>query len=216
VPTTAEPARAAEAAAGPAGSPSWVFASPAQRKLAGLAAALALTSAVIGVNAARVHPQRRISTVTAPAPPAAVTVDATGCPVQTECRVQQRAIGLDDAFVRAFPTGQILNVQATVDLRSLSSYRKSLIGSIDGSATVSLTTQCVPGAPRSTPRLERSSTAHVDLAGNSIIEFRQLSVLVPGGSGCGVALLLRTRGAAARFQDQALRLAHDPALRLYP
>jgi len=207
---------AAGAAAGPAGSPSWVFASPAQRRLAVLAAALALISAVIGVNAARVHPQRRITTITAPAPPAAVTVDATGCPVHSECQVQQRAIGLDDAFVRAFPTGQILNVQATLDLHSLSSYRKSLIGSIDGSSTVSLTTQCVPGAPRSKPRLERSSTAFVDLAGNSVIEYRQLSVLVPGRPGCGVALLLRTRGAAPRFQDAALRLAHDPAVQLFP
>jgi hypothetical protein len=207
---------AADAAAGPAGSPSRAFASPAQRRFAVLAVALALISVVIGINAARVHPQRRITTVTAPAPPAAVAVDATGCPAQAQCRVQQRAIGLDDAFVRAFPAGQILNVQATLDLRSLRSYRKSLVGSIEGSSTVSLTSQCVPGAPRSRPRLEHSSTSFVDLAGNSVIEFRQLSVLVPGRPGCGVALLLRTRGSAARFEDAALRLARDPAVQLIP
>jgi hypothetical protein len=193
-----------------------VFASPAQRRLAVLAVVLALISAVIGINAARIHPQRRIITVTAPVRPAAVTVDASGCPAQAPCRVQQRAIGLDDAFVRAFPAGQILTVQATLDLRTLGTYRKSLVGLIEGSSTVRLTSQCVPGAPPSKPRLERSSTAYVDLAGNNVIEFRQLSVLVPGRPGCGVALLLRTRGAAVRFQDEALRLARDPAVQLSP
>ena len=207
---------AADAAAGAAGSPSWVFASPAQRRFAVVAVVLALIAVVIAVNAARARPERRITTITAPAPPAAATVDATGCPVEAECTVQQRAIGLDDAFVRAFPAGQVLNVQATLDLRTLRGYRTSLIGSIDGSSTVSLTAQCVPGAPRSKPRLERSSTAHVDLAGNSVIEFRQLSVLVPGRPGCGVALLLRTRGSARQLEDAALRLARDPAVQLLP
>jgi hypothetical protein len=207
---------AASAAAGPAGRPSWVFASPAQRRLAGLAAALALIASVIAVNAARTQPERHVVTITAPAPPAAATVDATGCPVQAQCRVQQRATGLDAAFIRAFPNGQVLNVQATLDLRTNRSYRTSLIGLIEGSSTVSLTAQCVPGAPRSAPRLDRSSTAHLDLAGNSVIEFRQLSVLVPGRTGCGVALLLRTRGSAVRFTDAALRLARDPAVQLSP
>ena len=207
---------AADTAAGPAGSRSWVFASPAQRRLAVLAAALALIASVIAVNAARTQPERHIVTVTTPAPPAAATVDATGCPVQAECRVQQRATGLDAAFVRAFPAGQVLNVQATLDLHTNRSYRTSLIGLIEGSSTVSLTAQCVPGAPRPAARLDRSSTAHIDLAGNSVIEFRQLSVLVPGRSGCGVALFLRTRGSALRFSDAALRLARDPAVQLFP
>lgn len=206
----------AGAAAGPAGSPGWIFASPVQRTLAAIAVALALISAVIAVNAARARPERRISTVTAPAPPAAATVDASGCPVQAQCRVQQRASGLDSAFVRAFPAGQVLDVQATLDLRTNRNYRTSLIGLIEGSSTVSLTAQCVPGAPRPASRLDRSSTAHVDLAGNSVIEFRQLSVLVPGRPGCGVALFLRTRGSAARYQDAALRLARDPAVQLTP
>jgi hypothetical protein len=205
---------AAGAAAGQAGPPRWVFASPAQRRLAVLAAALALIALVIAVNAARVHPERRIITVTAPAPPAAAAVDATGCPAQAQCRVQQRATGLDAAFVRAFPAGQVLNVQATLDLSTNRSYRTSLIGSIEGSSTVSLTAQCVPGAPRPSARVQRSSTAHIDLAGNSVIDYRQLSVLTPGRPGCGVALVLRTRGAAVRFEDAALRLARDPAAQL--
>jgi hypothetical protein len=206
----------AGAVAGPAASPGWVFASPAQRRLAVLAAALALIALVIAVNAARTRPERHITTITAPAPPAAATVDASGCPAQAECRVQQRATGLDDAFIRAFPAGQVLNVQATLDLRTNRSYRSSLIGLIEGSSTVSLTAQCVPGAPRPAARLDRSSTAHVDLAGNSVIEFRQLSVLVPGRPGCGVALLLRTRGSARQFEAAALRLARDPAAQLPP
>jgi hypothetical protein len=201
---------------GPAGSPGWVFASALQRRLAVAAVALALVAGVTAVNAARTHPERRITTVTAPAPPAAATVDATGCPVHTECRVQQRAPGLDVAFVRAFPDGQVLNVQATLDLTTDRSYRTSLIGLIEGSSTVSLTAQCVPGAPRSASRVDPTSTAHVDLAGDSVIDFRQLSVLVPGRPGCGVALLLRTRGSALRFQDAALRLARDPAVQLTP
>lgn len=206
----------AGALGGPAGSPHWVFASAAQRRLAAAAAVLALISAVIGVNAARARPERRVLTVTAPASPDAATVDATGCPVQVRCRVQQQATGLDAAFIRAFPRGQVLNVQATVDLRTYRNYRTSLIGSIEGSSTVSLTAQCVPGALRSTPRLDRSSTAYPDLAGNSVVQFRQLSVLVPGRAGCGVALLLRTRGPAVRYQDAALRLARDPAVQLSP
>lgn len=175
---------------------------------------LGLISLVITVNAARAHPGRRVVTVTGVAPPAAATVDASGCPVHAECRVQQRATGLADAFVRAFPGGQVLEVQATFDLRSHLSYQELLIGLVDGDSTVSLTAQCVPGARASTPLLDRSSTAFVDLAGNSVIEFRQLSVLVPGQPGCGVALVLRTRGAAQRFQEIALRLARDPAIQL--
>jgi hypothetical protein len=79
-----------------------------------------------------------------------------------------------------------------------------------------VTAQCVPGAPVSGVRLDRSSTAFIDLKGDSVIEFRQLSTLVPGRPGCGVALLLHTRGAAVRFEAAALRLAHDPAVQLPP
>lgn len=175
---------------------------------------LAFVSFVITVNAARTHPNRLTRTITTAAPPAAVTVDATGCPVTARCHVQQRAIRLDDAFARAFPSGQVLDVQTTVDLDSYRSYRVSLIGLIDPGATVSLWSQCVPGAPPSKPELERSSTAFVDLAGNSVIEFRQLSVLVPGRPGCGVGLLLRTRGASSRYQAAALRLVRDPSAQL--
>lgn len=127
-----------------------------------------------------------------------------------------RATGLEAAFGRAFPGAQVLHADTTVDLRSGRGYRASLIGLIEGASTVSVTAQCVPGAPGSVPRLDRSNTASVDLAGNSVIEFRQLSVLVPGRPGCGVALLLRTRGPAVRFSDAALRLARDPAAQLRP
>lgn len=202
--------------AGPAGSPRWTFASAAQRRWAITALALALVAAVIAVNAARAHPERRVRTVAAPAPPAAATVDASGCPDVTVCQVRHRATGLEAAFGRAFPGARVLHADATFDLRSGRGYRASLIGLIEGASTVSVTAQCVPGAPRSVPRLDRSNTASVDLAGNSVIEFRQLSVLVPGRPGCGVALLLRTRGPAVRFSDAALRLARDPAAQLPP
>ena len=197
-----------------AGRPGWALAGPAQRRLAATAAMLALLATVITVNAARTHPERRVRTIVLPAPPAAVSVDATGCPVRASCRVAQRAIGLDDAFTRAFPSGEVLIVQATLDLRTSSSYRKSLVGLTEDGSTVSLVSQCVPGAPRPTDGLDRSSTAFTDLAGNSVVAFRQLSVLVPGLPGCGVALLLRSRGATDRFDTAALGLAHDPAVQL--
>jgi hypothetical protein len=41
-------------------------------------------------------------------------------------------------------------------------------------------------------------------------------VLAPGRPGCGVALLLRSRGPALRFSEEALRLARDPAVQLVP
>ena len=198
-----------------AGRPGWTFAGPVQRRLAVTAAVLTLLAAVITVNAARAHPERRVRTVLLPAPPAAVTVDASGCPVQAGCSVQQRAIGLDDAFIRAFPGGQVLSVQATLDLRTSSSYRKSLIGLTgDDGSTVSLVSQCVPGAPPQPSRLDRSSSSFTDLAGNSVVAYRQLSVLVPGLPGCGVALLLRTSGPAMPDEAAALRLAHDQAVQL--
>jgi hypothetical protein len=212
----AEPAGPVGVPAGPPPVPRWAFAGPIQRRLAVLAAALALVATVITVNAARAHPERRITTVVVAAPPAAVTVDASGCPVQADCVVLQRAAGLAEAFIRAFPSGQVLTVQTTIDLRSQDSYRKSLIGLIEPGSTVSVTAQCVPGAPPSAFRLDRSSTAFTDLRGNSVIEFRQLTALVPGRPGCTVALLLRTRGAAIRFEAPALRLAHDPAVQLLP
>ncbi|MEO7260569.1 MAG: hypothetical protein ABI047_04840 [Jatrophihabitantaceae bacterium] len=203
-------------AAGPAASPRWVFASSAQRRLAVTAVVLALISVVIAVNAARTHPERLIRTVPGQAPAAAATIDASGCPVGAECRVRQQAPGLGAAFSRAFPAGQVLSAQTTVDLGSDRGYRASLIGLIDGVSTVTLTAQCVPGAPRSATRLDRSNTASTDLTGNSVIEFRQLSVLVPGRPGCAVAVLLRTRGAELRFSDAALQLARDPASQLPP
>lgn len=206
----------AGSAVGPAGAPRWVFASAAQRRWAVTALALALLAAVIAVNAARAQPERRVRTVAAPAPPAAATVDASGCPALTACRVRVQATELEAAFTRAFPGGQVLHADATLDLRSGRSYRTSLIGLIEGASTVSMTAQCVPGAPRSIARLEGSNTASVDLAGNGVIQFRQLSVLVPGRPGCGVALLLRTGGPAVRFSEAALRLARDPAVQLSP
>ena len=195
----------------------WTFAGPAQRRLAVTAAVLTVLAAVITVNAARAHPERRVHTVLLPAPAAAVkvaTVDASGCPVQAGCSVQQRAPGLDDAFIRAFPGGQVLSVQATLDLRTLSSYRKSLLGLTPAGSTVSLVSQCVPGAPAQPSRLDRSSSSFTDLAGNSVVAYRQLSALVPGVTGCGVALLLRTGGATAQDEAAALRLAHDRAVQL--
>ncbi|MEO6502475.1 MAG: hypothetical protein ABIQ09_11250 [Jatrophihabitantaceae bacterium] len=202
--------------AGPAGSPRWVFAGPAQRRLAITALALALISTVIAVNAARAHPEHRVRTVSAPAPPAVAAVDASGCPGFTVCQVRDQATELAAAFARAFPGGQVLAAQTTFDTRGDRSYRTSLIGLVSDASTVSVSAQCVPGAPRSTPRLDRSNTASVDLAGNSVIEFRQLSVLVPGRAGCGVAVLLRTRGPAVRFEGAALALARDPAIQLLP
>jgi hypothetical protein len=156
----------------------------------------------------------RVRTVVLPPPPAAVSVDASGCPVQASCRVAQRAIGLDDAFTRAFPSGEVLSVQATLDLRTSSSYRKSLIGLTAAGSTVSLVSQCVPGAPAQPDRLDRSSSSFTDLAGNSVVAYRQLSALVPGLPGCGAALLLRTSGAAAPDEAAALRLVHDRTVQL--
>ena len=218
MPTTAEP----DAGAGVADHPAparWVFGSTAQRRAAVAAAVLALLSVVITVNGARARPGHRIRTVAVPAPPAAATVDATGCPRTAECLVVQRATGLDAVFARAFPNGQVVNVQATLDLRDNRTYRSSLLGLVSvagGSATVELAAQCVPGAPRSRARLDHSATAHVDLAGNGLIESRQLSVLVPGRPGCAVALLLSSAGAASPFDTAALRLVHDPAAQLHP
>jgi hypothetical protein len=203
-------------AAGPPGPPRWTFASPAQRRLAIASLALALISTVIAVNAARAEPERRSRTVVAPTPPAAASVDASGCPAPAECEVRSRAAELDAAFARAFPGGRVLDVSTTFDLRDNRGYRSTLIGLIGAASTVSVTAQCVPGAPAPAPRLDRSNTANTDLAGNSVIEFRQLSVLVPGRPGCGVAVLLRTRGPAVRFQDAALRLVRDPATQLRP
>ncbi len=216
MPTTADPGIAAGSAAHPAGPVRWAFGSPAQHRLAVGAAVLALLSVVITVNAARTRPSYRFRTIAAPAPAAAVPVDASGCPVTARCRVQQRATGLDTAFARAFPAGQVLSVQATVDLDSNQTYRTSLLGLLAGNATVSLSAQCVPGAPRSTARLERTSTAHVDLAGDSVIQSHLLSVLVPGSPGCGVALLLRSPAPAGPAQDAALSLVHDPSVQLPP
>lgn len=203
-------------AAGPAGSPRWVFASAAQRRWAITALAVALIAGVIAVNAGRARPEHRVRNVSAPAPPAAASVDASGCPAFTLCRVRGQATDLAAAFAREFPSGQVLSAQATVDLRSARVYRTSLIGLIEGASTVSVIAQCVPGAPRSIAREDRSNTASVDLAGNSVIQFRQLSVLVPGQPGCGVAMLLRTRGPAVQFEDRALALARDLAIQRSP
>lgn len=190
-----------------------MFANSIQRRLAVTAAVLAALSAVVAVNATRTRPSYR--TVLAAATPVAA-VDATGCPATARCLVVQRATGLDAAVTKAFPAGRILSVQSTLDLGDQRTYRSTLLGLIQGTATVRLSAQCVPGAPPSLPRLDRFNTAYVDLGGNSLINSRELSILVPGAPGCSLALLLRTPGSSSRYQGAAIRLAHSPAAQLQP
>jgi hypothetical protein len=186
------------------------------RALLASAAVTALAAVMFGFLALHTTPRHRVLSVPAPAVPGATTTDAVGCPIDRQCDVRGTAgSSLMAAFHRAFPSGQVVLGEQTVDRASGRVYRESLTASLDGQTDLLLSSQCVPGGT-TPPREEirRSEDGHWDLANNWLVYARSLSVLVPGHNGCSVRLDMQRIGADVIYERPALDLARDQTVQL--
>jgi hypothetical protein len=180
------------------------------------AAVLALAALVFGFLAVHTAPRHRVLSVPAAKVPGATTTDAVGCPIDRLCTVRGTAGGnLTLAFLTAFPSGQVVLGEQTVDAASGRVYRASLTASVDGQTSLMLSTQCVPGGVTSPQEeIRRSEDGHWDLANNWQVYARGFSVLVPGHDGCSVQLEVQRIGDRVIYERPALDLARNPSVQL--
>jgi hypothetical protein len=147
-----------------------------------------------------------------PGPPAAVTIDAAGCPVTVRCLTSATpSTQLWTALLRAFPAVRVVAGASTVERdRPGAVYQATVVGALEGGAVVSATAQCVPGGAAVVEQTVRSANTSLDLAGNTVVHARLLSEIVPGAPGCSVQVHLTSPGVATSWDAAAISLAHDP------
>jgi hypothetical protein len=194
-------------------------ATPTWRRLALVAAVvIAATAVVVGVVAARAGPIHRTRTVVDPGPPAAITVDAAGCPVTAECTISAwPPTQLQAALLRAFPGARVLAGQRTAAASGPGRiYHTAIVGTLSGGVVISATAQCVPRGASITEQTVRSANTSLDLAGNTVVHARQLSASVPGAAGCSVHVYLDSPGGETKWQAAAISFAHDPTAQVAP
>jgi hypothetical protein len=194
-------------------------ATPTWRRLALVAAVvIAATAVVVGVVAAPAGPIHRTRTVVDPGPPAAITVDAAGCPVTAECTISAwPPTQLQAALLRAFPGARVLAGQRTAAASGPGRiYHTAIVGTLSGGVVISATAQCVPRGASITEQTVRSANTSLDLAGNTVVHARQLSASVPGAAGCSVHVYLDSPGGETKWQAAAISFAHDPTAQVAP
>jgi hypothetical protein len=180
-----------------------------------LAATLLVASAVILNAAEHTSPGHRTRTVAGPSSAPAVTTDATGCPVTVHCEIRGSAPpALRAALRRAFPHAMVQSAETTLDPAGGRVYRASILARADADDTVSLASQCIPHAAMVGTQTLNGAQSHVDLAGNSIIDLRITTTIVPGGLGCSVSVELRSATGRQASAAAARGLAHDPTTQL--
>src|SRR5262249_12891667 len=158
------------------------------RRRAVLAAAIviAVAAVVVGAAAGNASPVQHPKTVVDPGPPAAVTIDAAGCPVTVRCTTSATpSMQLRAALLRAFPTARVVaGAHSARGDRPGVMYQATVVGALEGGALVSATAQCAPGGAAVVEQTVRSANTSVDLAGNTVVHARLLSEIVPGAAGC--------------------------------
>lgn len=197
----------------------WI-ASPRRVRMALIASVVAGIAAVaVGAFAVHATPDQQVRTVVDPGPPPATTIDALGCPVTVHCVVTSTVpADVDAATLHAFPRLQVVSVEQVADSTGRA-YRRSLLGNVadrsgltEGVVTVSA--QCVPGGAVVAEQTVRSADTSLDLAGNTVVNTRYLSVVVPGAVGCSAHVFLVSTGASQALEPAAVALAHDAALQV--
>ena len=196
----------------------WAATATWRRLAVAAAVVVAATAVVVGVVAARAGPIHRTTTVVDPGPPAAVTVDAAGCPVTAECTISAwPPTQLQGALLRAFPGARVLAGQRTAAASGPGRiYHAAIVGALSGGVVISASAQCVPQGASITEQTVRSANTSLDLAGNTVVHARQLSAIVPGAAGCSVYVYLDSPGGETKWQAAAISLAHDPAAQVAP
>jgi hypothetical protein len=204
---------------GSAGLRSRWSATPTRRRIALLGATvIAGAAVVVGAAAGNASPVHHTKTVVDPGPPAAVTVDAAGCPVSVMCTTSATpSAQLRAALLRAFPATRVVAGERTAEKGGPGRvYRATVVGALDGGAVVSATAQCVPGGAAVVEQTVRSANTSLDLAGNTVVHDRLLSAIVPGAAGCSVQVYLNSPGVGTSWDAAAILLAHDPAAQVTP
>jgi hypothetical protein len=196
----------------------WRLTSRPRRVALGGSAALVIAAVAIGAQAARASPAHRITAVVDPGPAPAAIVDATGCPATSRCDVSATAPdSLRTAFLRAFPAATVVAGTRTTDARRPGrSYRDTLVGTLASGALVMASSQCVPQGGPVAEVTVRSADTSLDLAGNTVVHSRLLSIVVPGADGCSVHVYQRSPGAGPLTEGPAIALAHDPRAQVSP
>jgi hypothetical protein len=192
----------------------WDATSGRRRAALAVTVALLAASVVLFDAASEATPQRIVRIVHA-ATPAAVTVDAVGCPTSARCGVQPVASpALLAALTSQFAPVKVLAQNRTVDEDSGRIYRNTVVAVSGSGNTVSVQAQCVPGAPATRDYELRTSRSHSDLAGDSVVDAEILTTVVAGRSGgCSLAVQLESAASDAE-QRAALALAHDQTAQL--
>ena len=192
---------------------------PTRRRVVLVAATVIASAAVVvGATAGNASPVHHTKTVVDPGPPAAVTVDAAGCPVSVRCTTSATpSTQLRAALLRAFPAARVVAGAHTVQRdRPDVVYQATVVGTLEGGAVVSATAQCAPGGAVVVEQTVRSANTSLDLAGNTVVHARLLSEIVPGAAGCSVHVFLDSRGVGTSWDTAAIALAHDPAAQVAP
>ena len=192
---------------------------PTRRRVVLVAATvIAAAAVVVGVAAGNTSPVHHTKTVVDPGLPAALTIDAAGCPVTVRCTtLATPSTQLRAALLRAFPAARVVAGGHTAARdRPGVIYQATVVGALQADAVVSATAQCVPGGAAVVERTVRSANTSLDLAGNTVVHARLLSEIVPGAAGCSVQVYLDSPGIATSWELSAISLAHDPATQVRP
>ena len=187
----------------------------ATRTLLSSATVLVLVAALLAFAAARARPQRAVHQVTDPTVPTAQSVDATGCPVGTQCVVRPEPTpALTAAVHRVFGSEvTVLAASETMAAGSSRLYQTEMIASVPV-GRVRVAASCVPGAPRVQGSFQLIEFGHDDMAGNRRIDYRRAIVVEPGATGCSVVVKLDATGSRTNVVRLARTLANNPSLQV--
>ena len=179
-----------------------------------IAAALLATALVLLAAAANTTPRSAVH-VLRPTAPVAATLDATGCPMNTQCVVTATATPeLTEALARRFPAAELLSRTRTVDAHAGVVYRSAVVASLGNASVLEVAAQCDPGAPQRGGYQMRNAVSHLDLAGNEVVDERTVTTMVPGKDGCTVSVQLRSTTDSSQLLAAAVQLAGDPTVQL--
>ena len=188
---------------------------PTPRRAMLLVAAVLLAAAlVLAAAAANAVPRKIVRTVRAQTP-AALTVDAVGCPVASHCRVTPSATpGLATAMADRFPTATVISSNTTTGQEDGRVYRSSIVADLGQAGVLVAAAQCDPRAAVEVFHQDRNNVTHIDLAGNEVVDLSTITTVVPGKNGCTVSVQLRSASAAPPELPLAVQLAGDPKAQL--
>jgi hypothetical protein len=199
----------------------WIASSRRVRAAVLVALVAGFAAVLVGAFAVHATPHHRVQTIVDPGPPPATTIDALGCPVTVHCVVRSTIpAGVRSAMLRAFPQVDVVSIQQIADVTGRT-YRRVLLGEIPEGAgltpgVVSVVAQCIPGGAAASEQTVRSADSSLDLAGNTVVHTRYLSVIVPGATGCSAHVFLVSPSSGQALEPGAITLAHDPVVQVTP